>query len=105
MKNRNKKWLVIADYPTSRMKVGEVFQDSPDCYINPAEFPAIFQLIDEKPTPIENPDFRKLIDMAKLELEQVENKTERTMHSYFYYEQVMLAVFGEDVFKWINSKI
>lgn len=100
------KWMVIADYPTSRFKVGEVVTNFPLDYLNPDDFPAIFQKIDEDPVPDENPDFRKLVLMAKQEVENVKRgDSKRTYSSMDYYEQVMYAVFGDGILKWMNKQL
>ena len=56
------------------------------------------------PKIISNPDFTKLINMAKEHIDNLAHKfiIDEDADRYFY-EEVMTSLFGKDIFTWINK--
>lgn len=58
----------------------------------------------EPPKPIANPDWSKLIRVCQERVtEYVEGNTEDSDTPHYIYEESMTAVFGNDIWKWVNA--
>lgn len=55
-----------------------------------------------RPKPISDPDFTKLINACVEFIDDLAAKRSDTEH--WIFEAAMVAVFGEEVWEWINSK-
>ena len=59
----------------------------------------------KKPKPVLNPNFKDLIDLCKLNLEEISQDDEDEDTKHYIYESAMEAVFGKDVWEYINDKL
>lgn len=58
-----------------------------------------------KPEPIDQPDFSRLISMCQNYLEALEAGTHSDDYDHYIYEEALAAVFGRNVFDFINERI
>jgi len=58
-----------------------------------------------KPVQLQNMDFTALIEQCQEEIDDVNdgNYSEDSDNIHYMYEAAMMAVFGKDVFKWMNE--
>jgi len=57
-----------------------------------------------KPKPLENPDFSGLKRQVEEHLDSIANKTDREDDDHYIYEAAVTAVFGNDVWTYINKQ-
>ena len=56
------------------------------------------------PKPLDNPDFSRLINMAKKEIEHLINEGYASKDfDHYVYEEAMTAIYGKDYWKWRNN--
>lgn len=59
----------------------------------------------EKPRPLPNPNFQRLQESCVACIEKIEKEGDPEGDcKHWIYESALEAVFGKDVWKWINSK-
>lgn len=58
-----------------------------------------------KPTPLVNPDFSKLKVICQRQLDELETGDDDGETEHYVYEEAMEAVFGENIWDYINEKI
>jgi hypothetical protein len=57
-----------------------------------------------RPIPLAQPDFSKLIACTEARIREIaENEGEDTDTSHYIYEEAMKAIYGPEVFNWINA--
>lgn len=59
------------------------------------------------PQPLPNPDFAELIKACKEYIEVLDDEEihEDSDDNHYIFEAALEAVFGADVWKWINAKV
>jgi hypothetical protein len=67
-----------------------------------AELERIEQVRNAPPAPLENPDFSSLVSIAKEKIRTIVDKKDVNTNQFFY-EEVMEAVYGYEIFDWINE--
>lgn len=61
--------------------------------------------VDARPQPVKEPDLSKLITMTQDYLKGLaENGFTDDDSKHYIYEEAMMALYGRDVFKWINEQ-
>lgn len=57
-----------------------------------------------KPQPLQNPDFSELITLCQYHLNSIEKNgpNDDSDKEHYIYETALEAVFGQDVWQWIN---
>lgn len=60
----------------------------------------------EKPTPIEKPDFDRILASAEKHIEYLasDDYCDDNEEEHYIYEDVMEAIYGKDVWDWINNR-
>ncbi len=61
--------------------------------------------VNDKPKPVEDPNWDLVARMCRDEIDQIESNTHDEDMRQYIYEAALTAVFGVDVFKWINKRI
>lgn len=87
---------------------GGMDQGSPETFI----IKKIEKVVDitkkmQRPHPVENPDFSKLIKNLENRMDDIVNDKYHDDDDDFYYvwEEAMKAVYGKDVFDWWNKNV
>lgn len=60
---------------------------------------------EERPKPLKNPDLSKLIKVCEERIKECEDgEGEDSDTPHYIYESAMQAIYGDDVFKWLNNR-
>jgi hypothetical protein len=57
-----------------------------------------------KPLREATPDFTGLIDLCRSHVDDIANGNEDEDTKQYIYEEAMMAVYGKDIFTWINER-
>lgn len=63
--------------------------------------------IESMPAPLENPDFSSVIELCKNQILEMTKADycEDNDSDHYIYEAAMQAIYGKDVWEWINKQI
>ena len=59
----------------------------------------------DRPAPLENPDFSRLLKTCEAVMNDYERDGRSKDNGHYIYEEAMQAVYGDNVFEWINQVI
>ncbi len=57
-----------------------------------------------KPLVVSCPNFTELISLCASHIDDIDSGNEDEDTRQFIYEEAMMAVYGKDIFKWINER-
>jgi hypothetical protein len=57
------------------------------------------------PVPLKKPDFTRLISTCQHNIKEIGEGRSDTDTAHYIYEEAMTAVYGKDVWKWVNAKL
>jgi len=94
----------IVEYMNPTNGRGGMDQGSPETIRFKIVKPTFIEIKDI-PEPVTNPDFTNVIALAKDTIKDIDNGNFPKDMKHYIYEDVMTAIFGKDIFKWINKKL
>lgn len=94
----------LLEHHSAENGMGGMDQGSPETIRFKKINPTPIKINDIVPEPVENPDWAGVISLAKKTIENVNNNgyLGKDMEHYAY-EEVMKAVYGNNIFDWINK--
>lgn len=58
-----------------------------------------------RPIPLANPDLSKLVTLTEIHIREIaDGESEDSDSPHYIYEEVMQALYGPNVFEWINAE-
>ena len=64
------------------------------------------KVVAKMPKPLVEPNFEKLIELCNDTLKQIsDGDSTDNDYEYYIYEEAMQAIYGVDIFDWINDQI